>query len=419
MKRRKIGTTISNYKQKRKPTTSNMTQRKKEVLKKIQTNQANTTRKTDKTTKTVVKPSLKKETYQKPSLRKKVIKNKTTAPWKLPGLLFLASLISIILLIPALIVILSGTGAQHSSASADKQVHEQQEITVEEDGDAISVAVMRSELEEVETVPLESYVEGVVASEMPVDKFELEALKAQALAARTYIVDHLLKNAEDGDSDSDVTDTVQHQVYKNKDERREQWGSDYEKNSQKLAQAVADTKGQILTYQDKPIFAAFFSTSNGYTENSEDYWENELPYLRSVTSPWDKESSKYLDQKTFTTQEVSNLLDIQLPDKTALAIETTRTPGNRVEQLTLNDASFAGRTIREKLDLQSSDFTIEQKGQHLIFTTKGYGHGIGMSQYGANGMAKEGQSYQDIVQHYYQDVEINSINETAPTLVSK
>src|SRR5699024_11107053 len=126
--------------------------------------------------------------------------------------------------------------------------------------------------------------------------------------------------------------------------------------------------------------------------------------------------SKYLDQKTFTIQEVEQLLGVDLQETNAINIETTRTEGKRVDELQLNEYSFSGRDVREKLDLQSSDFTIKQKNSHLIFTTKGYGHGIGMSQYGANGMAKNGRNYQEIVEHYYQDVEISTVTDTAPTL---
>src|SRR5699024_11009457 len=158
---------------------------------------------------------------------------------------------------------------------------------------------------------LETYVKGVVASEMPVDDFEIEALKAQALAARTFIVDHLL-NKSDSD-DSDVSDAVRQQVYKNDKELRQPWGSEYETNIAKAEEAVKAKEAAILTYHDTPIFHAFFSKRNGETENSEEYWENELPYLRSVESPWDEESSKYLDQKTFTVQEVEQLLGIELP----------------------------------------------------------------------------------------------------------
>src|SRR5699024_4711449 len=135
--------------------------------------------------------------------------------------------------------------------------------------------------EKVEDVPLETYVSRVVASEMPIE-FEMEALKAQALAARTYVVDVMMHDDEDGDDSALITDTTDNQVYHDDEQLKKQWGAEaYEKNMQKINQAVTETKGEILTYDDDPIFPAFFSTSNGYTENSEDYWESELPYLRS------------------------------------------------------------------------------------------------------------------------------------------
>lgn len=252
---------------------------------------------------------------------------------------------------------------------------------------------------------------------MPVAEFELEALKAQSLAARTYIVYHMLHQKNVGESH--VTDTTADQVYKNEDELRELWGANYNQNMEKLTKAVMDTNGEIITNNHAPIFPAFFSTSNGYTENSEDYWKDELPHLRSVPSPWDKESPQFLNQETFTIKEIENALGIELPKENSFPIEVTRTEGKRVKQLVLADYEFTGREIREKLALKSSDFTIEQNNDHLIFTTKGYGHGIGMSQYGANGMAKEGKTYEEIVKYYYQDIEISTITETAPTLVTR
>lgn len=218
---------------------------------------------------------------------------------------------------------------------------------------------------------------------------------------------------------SHVTDTTSDQVYKNEDELRELWGANYRTNMEKLTKAVTATSGEILTNEHTPIFPAFFSTSNGYTENSEDYWKDELPHLRSVPSPWDKESPQFLNQETFTLKEVEAALEIELPKADTLPIELSRTEGRRVSQLMLGDHEFTGRDIREKLGLKSSDFTIEQNNEHLIFTTKGYGHGIGMSQYGANGMAKEGKTYDEIVKYYYQDIEISTITETAPTLVTR
>lgn len=333
---------------------------------------------------------------------------------KLPSVLLIASLMTIILVIPTLIVVPFN---QKESTHANKESTEsEEEVTIEQDDDsALSVAVMRTQSEEVENIPLETYVARVVASEMPAE-FELEALKAQALAARTYIVNYLLHN--ESPEDPNVTDGTEHQVYKNDEELRRQWGSDYQWKMEKLTEAVEATKGKILTYNNAPITPAYFSTSNGYTENSEDYWENEIPYLRSVESKWDEKSPEYLDQQILTIPEVAQALDIDLPESTYISMDVTRTNSQRVKELTIGDHTFSGREVREKLQLQSSDFSIEQKNNHLIFKTKGYGHGVGMSQYGANGMAKEGKNYEDIVKYYYKDIEVNSLNQVAPTLVS-
>ncbi|GAB3045050.1 stage II sporulation protein D [Virgibacillus ainsalahensis] len=344
--------------------------------------------------------------------------------WKLPVIFFLSSLM-MILVLPTLIVIPFGESGEEKgesnvveNAAEVEEGPDPSEQSAESDAvdSSFSVAVMRNTSDTVENVDLESYVAGVVASEMNAN-FEMEALKAQSLAARTYIVNHVLYQDKEGSFD--VTDTVQHQVYKNEEELKEQWGSDFPEKMNKIKKAVAATEGEIITYNDAPISVAFFSTSNGYTENSEDYWDNELPYLRSVESPWDEASPKFLDQETFSIGEVEKALEVDLPHETAVAMELTRTESKRVRELGIGGNSFSGREVREKLGLRSSDFTIEQKNEHLIFTTKGYGHGIGMSQYGAEGMAKEGKNYQEIVNYYYQDIEISTVNDTAPTLVAK
>src|SRR5690625_1657553 len=360
------------------------------------------------------------------SMKQKQFKfRNSSSTWKLPSILFLASLITIILVITTLIVVPIDKDKGNESAATEKAEPEaeaepesESESTAESSAaeDTFSVAVMRSNTEQIEDVSLENYVAGVVSSEMPAD-FEMEALKAQALTARTYIVNHLLH--QDNPEGSNVTDTVQHQVYKNEEELRQQWGKDFQWKMDKVNKAVAATQGEIITYDNAPITPSFFSTSNGFTENSEDYWDNELPYLRSVKSDWDKDSPKYLDQQVFTIGQIESTLGIDLPADSEIPIEETRTKSKRISELKLADHTFSGRDIREKLELQSSDFTIEQKDNHLIFTTKGFGHGIGMSQYGANGMAKEGKKYEDIVNYYYQDIEVNSITETAPTLVAK
>lgn len=332
---------------------------------------------------------------------------------KSPSFLVIGSLIMIILIMPTLIVA-PFIHMDDQQAVTDKLEEETPQLKVEDS--PFAVPVMRASSDQVENIPLEKYVVGVVASEMPAD-FEVEALKAQALAARTYVVTHILNQPEA--TKAPVTDTVQHQVYKDEKQLRKLFDTDFEWKMEKINKAVAETQGEILTYKDKPIDAQFFSISNGYTENSEDYWKNNIAYLRSVESPWDKKSPKFLNQKTIPITEVEEKLAIDITDKETLALKISRTEGKRVDQLQIAGKTFSGRDVREKLKLKSSDFTIEKKNGHLIFTTKGNGHGVGMSQYGANFMAKDGKTYQDILTYYYKGIEISKVSDTAPTLVSR
>ncbi|MFC7319339.1 stage II sporulation protein D [Halobacillus campisalis] len=323
------------------------------------------------------------------------------------GIITIISIFLGILLIPALIVA-PYIGKNDTATVQETQPQEEAVLEIPANLSPFSIQVMRSASKKVEEVPLEEYVAGVVASEMPAN-FELEALKAQSLAARTYITQQLTGGKPYSEA-ADVTDTTQHQVYKNDDELRELWQDQYNHNKARIVQAVKETAGKIITYEEEPITAAFFSTSNGFTENSEDYWENEIPYLKSVESPWDTDSPKFFDQKVVSIPDLETALNVQI-DSGIENINLAKTPGGRVAELSVGDSKFTGREIREKLGLQSSDFTIEQKEDHMIFTTRGYGHGVGMSQYGANGMAEDGKTYEDIIKHYYQNTEISPVSK--------
>jgi len=312
-------------------------------------------------------------------------------------------LIVVTLLIPSLLVIPFSSDKASGKIKENKAPADLDQLIAE--ASSVQVSVLRSAKNEVESIPLENYVVGVVASEMPAD-FEEEALKAQALTARTYIVKQLLSGTKLA-SGASVTDTVNHQVYKSENELKEIWGKDYDWKLKKIQQAVYETKGKIITYNNEPITASFFSTSNGYTENSEDYWENPLPYLKSVKSPWDVDSPKFHDQKVFSVGEFESLLGVKLQNNDQVGEIVERTKGKRVAKVNINGAMFTGRDIREKLDLRSSDFTWERNGNEIIVKTEGFGHGVGMSQYGANGMAKEGKTYEEIVKYYYKDVQIS------------
>ncbi|MDR4890190.1 stage II sporulation protein D [Fredinandcohnia sp. QZ13] len=322
-----------------------------------------------------------------------------------PIVVLVSVLFVLILLIPSMLVI-PFSGKEAVKLAEERQSNpEPPQIA---SGPTVEVAVHRVSAQKIENVPLEDYVVGVLAKEMPA-KFELEALKAQALAARTYVVRHMLSEEKIGVPDgADVSDTTNHQVYKSIEELKAEWKGDYDWKIKKITQAVKETQGQILTYDGAPIDAQFFSTSNGYTENSQDYYKNEYPYLKSVESPWDVNTEKFHDQVQISVADFEQKLGIKLGSGNDVGKVTARTQSNRVATVEIGGKSFTGREVRETLGLRSTDFSWERKGNNIVIKTKGYGHGVGMSQYGADGMAKDGKSYKEIVSHYYQGVEISS-----------
>lgn len=250
-------------------------------------------------------------------------------------------------------------------------------------------------------IPFEEYIKGVVAGEMPAT-FEEEALKAQAVASRSYAM-YQMEGSKD--KDYDVLDTTTNQVYLTDEELKNNWKEEYPEKINKIKKTVAETKGEYLTYDGKVINAMFFSTSNGQTENSEDVFVSALPYLRSVASSWDEESPVYTDTATFSLQDFYNKLS--LPYSETLTVEiTSQTNTGRIKTLKINGTEFNGRDFASKLSLRSNCFTISQNEQNITITTKGFGHGVGMSQYGANGMAKEGYDYKKILEHYYSNTKI-------------
>ncbi|TWI59799.1 stage II sporulation protein D [Halalkalibacter nanhaiisediminis] len=283
----------------------------------------------------------------------------------------------------------------------------------------VTVSVFRSKTEQIEHVPLERYVIGVVASEMPAE-FEMEALKAQSLTARTYIIKQML---HPGDiqlpDDAMVTDSVMHQVYHNEDELKALWGADYERKMARIEEAVLSTQGKVLTFEGEPITASFFSTSNGYTENSEDYWQNEIPYLRSVASPWDQSSPRFTSEKAVPITEFEQKLGVTVADNSSVGTIAKRTDGGRVAKVNINGKELSGREVRDKLELDSSDFQWQRQGDQVMIQTRGWGHGVGMSQYGADGMAKEGKNYQEIVRHYYRGIDIQALDPYVAELTAR
>ena len=269
----------------------------------------------------------------------------------------------------------------------------------------IYIRVKRMSNNEIEIIPLEEYIVGVLAGEMPID-FDIEALKAQAVASRSYALKRMEYNK---DKEYDVVDSIMNQVYLDNDYLKEAWGSNYVRHINKLRKVVNDTIDEYLEYDGKVVDALFFSTSNDYTEDSNNIFGFDCDYLRSVDSPWDKEvSAAYFTKKIIPLTEFYSKLGIPY-DKNLNIIIKKRSSTNRILLLNINNVDFKGTDIYNKLSLRSTDFVIELQGDTISITTKGYGHGVGMSQYGALGMAKAGYTYSQILSHYYQNTKIAKI----------
>ena len=267
------------------------------------------------------------------------------------------------------------------------------------------IRVKRLKTNKIEKIPLEEYIVGVLAGEMPIN-FELEALKAQAVASRSYALKRIEYNKE---KDYDVVDSIMNQVYLDNDYLKEAWEINYIKNINKLRTAVNNTIDEYLEYNNKVVDALFFSTSNGYTEDSNNIFSFDCDYLKSVESPWDEEVSPvYKSIKILTLTEFYKKLNIPYNKNINIEIEKKSSTG-RILLLKINNQEFKGTDIYNKLGLKSTDFTIELEGQTIKIITKGYGHGVGMSQYGAEGMAKKGYTYKEILKHYYKKIFLKKI----------
>lgn len=267
------------------------------------------------------------------------------------------------------------------------------------------IRVKRNSTNKIEKIPLEEYIVGVLAGEMPIN-FELEALKAQAVASRSYALKRMEYNQ---DKEYDVVDSIMNQVYLDNDYLKDAWGLSYVKNINKLRSAVNSTIDEYLEYDDKVVDALFFSTSNGYTEDSSNIFDFDCAYLKSVESPWDKEvTSSYITTKTMKLTDFYKALDIPYNKNLNIEIEK-RSTTNRILLLKINNYEFKGTDVYNKLSLRSTDFIIELQGDSVSITMKGYGHGVGMSQYGALGMAKEGYTYDEILSHYYQNTTLTKL----------
>ena len=232
--------------------------------------------------------------------------------------------------------------------------------------------------------------------------FEIEALKAQAVASRSYALYHM------NGKEYDVTNTTSNQVYLTDDELKEKWKDSYPKQINKIKKAIEETKGEYLTYNGETVNAMFFAASVGKTENSEEVFVSKVPYLRSVSSVWDEAAPVFTDTVTLNINDFYQKLNIPYNDNLNIEI-LEKTSTGRIKTLKINNQEFKGRDVSQKLNLKSNYFEIIKNDKKITITTKGYGHGVGLSQYGANGMAKEGKNYKEILSHYYQGTQIKKM----------
>lgn len=240
---------------------------------------------------------------------------------------------------------------------------------------------------------LENYVIGVVAGEMPA-LFQDEALKAQAVAARSYV----LSKKKDGNYE--VSASTSDQVFLTSYEMKEKWQNDYDEYYNKILNAVKKTTGEVLTKDNKILKAFYFSMSNGYTENSKDVFGEDL--TQSVESPFEISLSNFEIVKEFSKSELLEKLGVDNLNIENQQISETK----HTSSIIIGGKEFSGIEVRKLLNLRSTDFEIKQVGENFNIITRGYGHGVGMSQYGANELAKSGKSYKEILAYYYKNTKL-------------
>ncbi|GIM29684.1 stage II sporulation protein D [Clostridium polyendosporum] len=280
------------------------------------------------------------------------------------------------------------------------------------------IKVYNSKLNTIQEIPLEDYIYGVVAAEMPVS-FEIEALKAQAVAARTFAITKILTPCPQANG-GDVCSTTHCQVYVDKNERIRLWENGKgQENWNKIVQAVSDTKDMVLSYYGELVmYPQFFSISSGKTENSEAVFSQSVPYLKSVDSPGEEIAPKFKSSKTVSYGEfvgiVNNAYYQANLNKANIKSQVKilgRNTGGTVSEVALGNVRIKGTDFRKLFSLNSANFNIQFNLKGVTINCIGYGHDVGLSQWGANVMAKNGNKFNEILTHYYTGVKIVYIED--------
>ncbi|MBS4022253.1 MAG: stage II sporulation protein D [Dethiobacter sp.] len=291
---------------------------------------------------------------------------------------------------------------------------------IESPAGEINIRVYRHDLNEIVELPLEEYLVGVVAAEMPAS-FGQEALKAQAVVARTYTVNQMIHYGGPGCSvnpGADICTISGHcQAWETEEDSLGKWpAADAAAHLNKIRQAVRDTAGKVITYDGKLIDAVFHSTCGGQTEDSEKVWSTAMPYLRGVACTYCEGTRWWLtEQKLSSAKFATNIL----PYVTAVPVSSagrplleaaSRSDSGRVLTLRVAGESVRGRDFRSAMGLPSTNFTWKIDGEQITFTSRGYGHGVGLCQYGADGQAKAGKTYEEIISYYYTGIEMGTLS---------
>lgn len=311
---------------------------------------------------------------------------------------------ALLCLITALLLPLLFSGGGQAAPESDDAANAPGELDSE-----LSFTVLTNG--QVETVTMADWLPGVVAGEMPAS-FEEEALKAQAVAARTYIM-YSMGREKPAHPEADVCDDPSCcKAHASDETLSEKWGSDYEANWSKIQEAVSSTDGEYMSYGGEVIQAVFHSSSAGMTEDSSAIWQAE-PYLVSVDSPETAENvpdyvtSVTVSPEDFRDTVLSAYPEAEFGDDPAFWLgAAVRDASGRVESVDIGGAQVPGTQLRTLFELRSTAFTLDYTEDGFLFTVTGYGHGVGMSQYGANVMAQDGSDYEDILTHYYPGAEL-------------
>lgn len=335
-------------------------------------------------------------------------------------LIYLLSFILIIFIIPALLTRrTSPVNSNEKISNQEEQNDENQTQTSNQNeynyNKYGTISLLHKKTGEVEQVNLDEYLCNVVSAEMPAN-YEIEALKAQAIVARTYTIYKILNKKHDTADICD--DSTCCQAWISKDDRLARWEeSQRESNWQKIVSAVNDTKGKIITYDDKPIDAFFHSNSGGVTEVPVNVWGGTgYPYLQSVETSGEDTYTQYSSEVVFTQEQLINKLkekysDISIDFSNSDDIKIMEyTESTRVKTVKFGNHEISGVEARSLLGLRSTNFEISIDDDNIKFSVKGYGHGVGMSQTGADSMAKQGSSAEDIIKHFYTGVEVSEVN---------